>query len=91
MKRQEQRRIGWGERAGFAGIGLFTMLYGYGQILRKQPIYVTWKGQLNTGAFVVVIGAIFLLVSVLPWNYINSRWPVPKPRKKTRRHDEAVY
>ena len=44
MKRPERKDLNWRERLAFALAGLFTVAYGYGQILRKDDMISVAKG-----------------------------------------------
>ena len=83
IKRPERKDLTWGERLGFALGGVFTIAYGYGQILRGRPIYTNWRGLDISAQFVIFLGALSLLVAIFPWARIHFPWNIE--RKNHRR------
>jgi hypothetical protein len=63
-----------GERLTFALVGIFAVVYGYGQILRGKPIYTNWRGSDISGQFVMFLGALFIVAAIFPWGRIRSLW-----------------
>jgi hypothetical protein len=72
----------WGERLPFAVVGVLTVVYGYGQLLRRKPIYTNWRGLDVSASFVIILGALSLLVAIFPWGRIHFLWDTD--RKKHR-------
>jgi hypothetical protein len=60
MKESKPKRadLTWGERLPFAVVGVLTVIYGYGQVLRGKPIYTNWRGLDVSAAFVIFMGAL---------------------------------
>jgi hypothetical protein len=70
MKRPERKDLDWRERLAFALAGLFTVAYGYGQILRGKSIYTNWRGLDVSAQFVIFLGALLLFVALFPWGRV---------------------
>jgi hypothetical protein len=51
--------------------GLFIAAYGHAQNLRGKPIYTNWQGLDVPGDFVIFLGGVCLLASILPWGRIG--------------------
>ena len=62
----------------FALLGVFTIAYGYGQTLRRRPIYTNWRGLDISAQFVMFLGALFLLVAIFPWARLHFLWNIEK-------------
>jgi hypothetical protein len=71
MKKAQRKNLTRGDRLVFAVVGFFTVVYGYGKMLRGQWIYENWRGLDITAAFVIFLGVLFLLVAVFPWGRIR--------------------
>ncbi len=82
MSKPERKDLDWKERSALAVAGGFTVLYGYGQILRGKPIYTNWRGLDVSAQFVLFLGALFLLAAIFPWSRIHFLWETD--RKKHR-------
>jgi hypothetical protein len=83
MKKPKRKDLDWKERLIFAAIGLLTMFYGYGQILRGQPFYTNWRGLELSAQLVMFLGAALLFVAVFPWGRIHFLWETdPKKRRR---------
>lgn len=83
MKRNARKPFGRQDRVIFAVAGLLAIVYGYGEILRNRPIYTNWSGQDTTASMPILLGAVALIVAVLPWGHIQKFWDSRK--KKTYR------
>jgi len=83
MTKTKRKDLDWRERLFIAVIGLFAMIYGYGQILRGRLIYENYRGLDVPAQFPIFLGAIFLLVAVFPWGRIHILWE--DGRKKHQR------
>lgn len=77
----QRKDLTWGERLPFAVVGVATVVYGYGQVLRGKPIYTNWRGLDVSASFVIFIGGLFLLAAIFPWGRIHFLWDTD--RKKT--------
>ena len=82
MSTPERKDLNWKERLAFAVPGAFTVIYGYGQILRGKFIYTNWRGLDVSAQFVIFLGALFLLAAIFPWSRIHFLWETD--RKKHR-------
>ena len=82
QSKPQRKDLTWGERLPFAVAGVLTVVYGYGQILRGEPIYTNWRGLDVSASFVIFIGAVFLLVAIFPWRHVRFLWAAD--RKKHR-------
>jgi hypothetical protein len=82
MKKPPRKDLGWRECLGFAVFGLCTMVYGYGKILAKKPIYENWRGQDVSTGFVIFLGALFLMVAVFPWGRIHFLWEGSQSKRR---------
>jgi hypothetical protein len=80
MKKNARQPFGLGDRVTLAVAGALAILYGYGEILRRRPIYTTWSGQDTTASMPVLLGVAALVAAVLPWGYIQEFW---NSRKKS--------
>jgi hypothetical protein len=65
------KRFGWGERLILAAGGLFMAAYGQTKNLRGKPIYTNWQGLDVPADFVIFLGGVCLLASVIPWGRIR--------------------
>ena len=74
MTKTKRKDLDWRERLFIAVIGLFAMIYGYGQILRGHLIYENYRGLDVPAQLPIFLGAIFLLVAVFPWGRIHILW-----------------
>ena len=83
MKTAERKDLSWGERLAFAVAGVFTVAYGYGQILRGKPIYTNWRGLDVSAQFIIFVGALFLFAAIFPWSRILFLW---ETERKKHRH-----
>jgi hypothetical protein len=68
------KRFGWRERSILAVGGLVIMASGYGRVLRGQPIFTNWQGFTVSADYLMFLGAVCLLVSILPWAASAFSW-----------------
>ena len=81
VKKQERKDFTWGERAIFPGVGVFTMLYGYGEILRGHQIYTNWRGLDISAQFVMFLGAFFIVFAIFPWGRLHFLWEAGRKQR----------
>ena len=82
MKNSVRKDLNWGERGAFAVVGVSTIVYGYGKMLRGQWIYENWRG-LDTSAWLeIALGLFFLLVAVFPWGRVQFLWNTDRRRSR---------
>jgi hypothetical protein len=55
MKKPARKDLSWGQRVPFAVVGLLTIVYGYGKMLRGQWVYENWRGLDITAWSVIVL------------------------------------
>lgn len=82
MKRPARKDLSWGERVPFAVVGVLSIVYGYGKMLRGQWIYENWRGLDITAWFVIVLGLFFILVTVFPWGRVHFLWDAGGKRRR---------
>ncbi len=80
MKKNGRKKLDGGDRVVFAVAGVVAIVYGYGQILRHKPIYTTLLGQDSTAGMLILLGAVLLVIAILPWGRIHSFWNSKKGR-----------
>jgi hypothetical protein len=73
-----------GERLALALAGLFVIAYGYGQILRGRVIYENWLAMDVPADFVILLGALCLLVAIFPWGRIHFLWDTGRKKHRLR-------
>jgi hypothetical protein len=81
IHKPERKDLSWKERLMFAVVGVFTAIYGYGQILRGKPIYTNWRGLDISAQFVIFLGAAFLFISIFPWGRIHFLWETGRKKR----------
>lgn len=81
MRIPQRKNLTWKERLPFAVVGLFTAVYGYGQLLRGKAIYTNWRGQDVPAWFVIVLGGLFLLFAIFPWGRIGFLWEAGRKKR----------
>ncbi len=81
VKKQGRKDFTLGERAIFASVGIFTVLYGYGQILRGKPIYTNWFGRDFSAQFVMFLGALFIAFALFPWGRLHFLWDAGRKKR----------
>ena len=62
------------ERLTMAGGGAFAALYGYGQILRRKPIYSNWMGENIPALYPIFLGTLLIVIAIMPWGRITFLW-----------------
>jgi hypothetical protein len=82
MKKPKRNDLDWKERLGIAAIGLLTIIYGYGQILRGQPFYTNSRGLDLSAQFVIFLGAALLFAAVFPWGRIHFLWKTDLKKRR---------
>lgn len=80
MKKNTRKPFDRGDRLALAVAGVLAIVYGYGEILRRRPIYTTWLGQDTTASMPIILGVVALVAAVLPWGYSQEFW---NSRKKS--------
>jgi len=83
MNKPERKDLDWKERSALAVAGVFIVIYGYGQILRRKLIYTNWLGQNISAWFIIFLGVLFLLAAIFPWGRVHFLW---RTNRKTNRH-----
>ncbi len=68
-----------------AGLGAYTILYGYAKVKKGLWFYKNHHGLDVPALFVASLGVLFLLFAVFPWGRIRFLWDSPRPGKKRRR------
>ncbi len=81
MKKPERKDFTLGERAIFGGVGVFVILYGYGQNLRGHPIYTNWRGLDISAQFVMFTGAFFVVFAIFPWGRLHFLWDAGRKKR----------
>jgi hypothetical protein len=74
VKRIKRTDLSWRERLPFAIVGVFVMIYGYGESLRGRWVYATLYGQDITAKLVMILGALFVLAAIFPWGHLTFLW-----------------
>jgi hypothetical protein len=74
MKRIKRKDLSWRDRLPFAIVGMFVMIYGYGELLRGRWVYTTLYGQDITAKFVIILGGLFVLAAIFPWGRLTFLW-----------------
>jgi hypothetical protein len=72
------------DRLAFALAGFFGIAYGYGQILRGQPIYKNWLAMDVPADFEILLGVLCLLVAIFPWSRIHFLWDTGSKKQRRR-------
>jgi hypothetical protein len=83
MMKPKRKDLNWRERLSCALVGVFMVVYGYGQIFRGKLIYANWRRQDVSAQFVIFLGILFLIAAIFPWGRIHFLW---NTESKKNRH-----
>lgn len=80
--KSKRKDLSWRERLSCALVGVFMVVYGYGQSFRGKPIYANWRGLDVSAQFVIFLGVLFLIAAIFPWGRIHFLWDTESKRNR---------